>query len=661
MNRFLERFSGTVKNRQTQQILKLLNKKRQRGEYASLAEFQEGFQNLMGELIDETIVPSLKLYQGRPFKDVSIETHNEMLTRASNDLISSFEELDKIEEVHHLHETIIHKVLLGNLRSGLSELRSKVALYEFLNKDQNGFEIAKYSTFKETQEERTNRGTGIPNSLFMDPKTKTFLLSKYDADVDLIGDRLGLGVGNKKEIKIQNIEQTFGPTFPSSAFDPVGDSIDDINNIIDQTAGTFWIKSIYQKENTSGINVQLKLTLPGNREINYIEIEPALLRAIKLKKLSWLDYSLTMQSLDMDQEVKEISRIVFSKISTNVLYLDFFVPDYLKFEDENTTNTAASVLNEYLPPAIQEVILNSGSPYSDPVEGYKYQIGFDNIRVGLTDYMNKGLYISQPLLIDPSSSEENEATSMSAIIGLKSNTKRPYKENEGLKFSEDPTANLNFLGSVEYWIIKRDIQENGTTVKTITFPILPMGSSEVVHERLLLTEDTGESGHLDIKNSGRLNFFPDETKPITIYANGNFLFASEPDDLVSWAASVSGKDTTNTVSSPNSGSGNPMVYYVKMDKTLMRLGDVYTVSYTPKSPNSHAVSSSSIDLSGDLSIRNIPGNLILLEESSDISINKYKLYLAIVLRQNTAESQLSPFVEDYTLAVGKKDLLKFEE
>ena len=662
MNRFLTKFAGTIQNRQTQQILKVLNKRRQQGEFKTLAEFQEGFQSLMSELVQENLVPSLTHHTAAAFDEVSADIHNEMLTRASHDLIASFEELDKIREVQVSHETIVHEVLLKNLRSGLAELQARVQLYEFLNKDANGFELAKYSTFKETQEERTNRGANISSSLFTDPKTQKFFLSKYDAAVDLIGERLTLGVGNKKEIKIEEIEQTFGPAFPQSTFSITNESVDNISNIIDQTVGTFWIQSVYQ-DHQDGIGIQLKLNLAGIKEFNYIEFETALIRPIVLKKISWQNHSLEIEELDnLNQKIEGITKIVFSKISTEILYLDFFIPDCLQFQDENADHSNRNILSEIVPPAIAESILASGVTEIDPQKGFKYQIGFDNIRLGLSTHVDKAVYVSQPLVIQPEDLGDEEASKVSAIVGLKAVSRRPYKDSAGTFFTEDVETDKTFVGSVEYWVLKKDLQTDGSTVKTTVFPILPMGTKTIKHERLLFSKDDGSWTNLNTKNSGRLSFYPDTTQPIKLYQNGNLISTSNPADLTTWENKHLDADNSEILP----GAGSPMVYYVKIDKEEIGMGDIFTISYTPKTSDSHSSKylvgiNNPIDLAGNMSIRIIPEQMVLLDESSDINIQKYELYLIIILRQNTAEAGLSPAVEEYTLAVGKKDLLKFEE
>jgi hypothetical protein len=109
-----------------------------------------------------------------------------------------------------------------------------------------------------------------------------------------------------------------------------------------------------------------------------------------------------------------------------------------------------------------------------------------------------------------------------------------------------------------------------------------------------------------------------------------------------------------------------MCYYLKISKEDINLGDIYTVSYTPLFSDSYSSqysvgTNNPIDWSGNMSIRSITEQMVLLNDASDINIAKYELYLMVILRQNTADSSTSPAVEEYTLALGQKDLLKFEE
>ena len=178
--------------------------------------------------------------------------------------------------------------------------------------------------------------------------------------------------------------------------------------------------------------------------------------------------------------------------------------------------------------------------------------------------------------ISPDESGDEEASKLSAIIGLKAIATRPYLGSQGIKFDDQlEEDNRNYLGSVEYWVLKKDLQSNGATVKTTVFPILPMGTQKVRRERLVFTKDTDSTNSEQVKNSGRLCFIP-EAESITVYRNGTL--------YNNWTV-----DDSNTVTSPNSGVGVPMVTYVQVLKADMRLGDIFTVSYTPITSDSYSI------------------------------------------------------------------------
>ena len=127
MENFLEKFVGTIENRQVQQILKLLNKKRSQGSIQNLEQFKDNFQKLIQDLTSgDSISPTLTFIPAIPSKKTSSEEYNDMLSQVSDDLSASFEELIKIEEVQINHEEMVSGVRFKDLRSGMNELVTKI-------------------------------------------------------------------------------------------------------------------------------------------------------------------------------------------------------------------------------------------------------------------------------------------------------------------------------------------------------------------------------------------------------------------------------------------------------------------------------------------------------------------------------------------------------
>ena len=644
MENFLEKFVGTIENRQVQQILKLLNKKRSQGSIQNLEQFKDNFQKLIQDLTSgDSISPTLTFIPAIPSKKTSSEEYNDMLSQVSDDLSASFEELIKIEEVQINHEEMVSGVRFKDLRSGMNELVTKINLYKLVNSNENSFENGIYSTFNETKQGRTSRGSDIPDKLFVDPKTNKVIPSKYDAEIDLVGDQLTLGF-SQSTVGISSITEKTGDDFKESVYSLNNETEYNINNIIDSKKGTFWKKIIRRLAQDETVKTKLELKLNGIREIDYIEIDPDNSEFV-LEKVDFLDKEENVRPIleaSKAMVIKEETKILFSKISTDTIILEFKIVNSEQRSYENFETKNFNPLNEYVPPSVQEEVLQAATDTSNPFSCFEYKIGIDNIRVGLTSYKETGIYVSSAMLL-----KEETGT-----LGLMVKEKRPYMDNSGaysiIKYTDTFDSTKEYLGSLEYWIVKEDLDsddENANIISTNVFPIYPMNRAQIFHERLILTE--ASSGFLN--NTGYLMHYPDITEDITVYRNGK-------DD-----------EYQNTITQTENLPLNGYRMRYKIEIPNANPGDVFTVSYTPLKANSYSNSWSSaskieqVDLTGDLTARTGPEGLVILDESQDERIESYRIYLIAVLRQNSAQKEITPILEEYTLAVGKRNLNKFEE
>ena len=139
-----------------------------------------------------------------------------------------------------------------------------------------------------------------------------------------------------------------------------------------------------------------------------------------------------------------------------------------------------------------------------------------------------------------------------------------------LKYVSSFDSSEDYIGSLEYWIIKEDLDNDNdneaNVIKTSTFPIYPMGRENIFHERLVLTEASIGS----IRNTGYLMHFPDIEKSITVYRNGDVISPS-----------------TGVTQTENSPLGNYRMRY-KIQIPTVNPGDIFTVSYTPLKANSYS-------------------------------------------------------------------------
>ena len=233
------------------------------------------------------------------------------------------------------------------------------------------------------------------------------------------------------------------------------------------------------------------------------------------------------------------------------------------------------------------------------------------------------------------------------ILGLTGKERRPYLDGDVLKFSSN--ENRNYLSSLEYWVIKEDldsdIEENANLIKTQIFPILPIGTTNIYHERFVLSES---SNNLKL-DTGELIHFPDlsGSNTVSLYRNNSLMTASE----------------YSVVSNSSPGNGSKLNY--KITVLNINPGDIFTASYIPLIGNSYSRETSftnikQVDLVGDLTARVGPEGVILLDESADQRIESYRIYLMVIIRQNTGKKNITGFLDEYRLSTGKRNLLKFE-
>src|SRR5688500_16419153 len=122
MGQYLDKFKDTIGKRQTQQILNLLNKRRNSGQIRTVEEFSQQMEDLIRELTETTLKPSLSLFQAEENNYIDSERQNFMLERVQDDLEAAFEEANNINEVQNAHQAVVRDVILKNLRSGIAEL-----------------------------------------------------------------------------------------------------------------------------------------------------------------------------------------------------------------------------------------------------------------------------------------------------------------------------------------------------------------------------------------------------------------------------------------------------------------------------------------------------------------------------------------------------------
>ena len=683
MTTYLDKVQSNLKSIQSQQILTLINKEKDLGRISTVAEFRERLEELTAQVTANIIQPTLTLYLANVKEIIDSESFNFMIERIYDDLKTGYNEANNIDELIDSHETLINDVVLKNLDIALNELEAKISSYEFLNKNQDGFDESTFNTFKFTQ---SNQKTNT-EVLFLDPKGQVATNIGQAASVDVIGEKLLLKTAIDNVYVPASIRQVFDGEATGTELNVEIDE-SNINNIIDNTKGTFWAQSVMlsRPNNETGVCTKLEIDMGLVRSINAIEIDPIVEYPVEIAGIDIVNANNQIKNILSEPfEIKSINKFYFNTVSAKKVILKFKNKNYtlsqfvtkapspipkLVGDLSNFESSVHSVTEE-----IKEVVsiprlrasFNVPDFVGEDKSFYEYFIGFDNIKIGLVTFDSVAVFSSKPKKINNLGQ-----------AAVQVNEKRPIGEinSINIEYTKDTyplSTNDYFHGSIEYYLVKKDFSSVDALLNTDTFPVLPLGKSRVRHERLLLnskssiglsTNDTGFLQFFTVHDPYHATLAPEGD--IIVYRNGQILPSFDLDAGVGdgWF-----KDTVLSNSVPNQKI--PMRYSIRIQKPNPTA--IYTVSYTPAlstinsllptlNPDDYidATKLKLVDLTGGLRAWMGKDNIVYFKKTNTGSAIAYStVSLSVVMRRNSANPNLTPVLEDYLLATGSYSLAKF--
>lgn len=666
---FLEKFRSSIPTVQGKQILNLLQQKKDKGEIRTIEEFKTQLNSLTEQLLSEEIIPSLKVFFGEAGNVIDSESYNFMLDRINDDLAVAFTEVNTVADVLEAHKQVVNNVVLKSIQFGINELNERISLYEFINTNRLGLDQGQFNTFKTTKSVSTPRGSELSAILYQGTTVEE------DAVIDPIGERLLLGYDSNLGVNIHSIRQIFDSETTASELD-VEFKDSSISNLIDSTQGTYWLYSTQLSQPwADGVLQKLELNLAATQDINSIEIEPASLHPMVLEKVSYIGSDGEERDINIpSQEFSTPIKLNFARVTAARVILHIRQNNYIETQFEQHTvddnfysalaaddNTPVSI--DTVSDSFREIISSNflledilGIPrnrqLAEQKKFYQYLIGFDNIRVGFSNYLNRSIFVSKKLEVDNPGQ-----------VALKASETRPGEELGIISTDLDLFDEDKFYhGALEYEVVKENFDSSGNFIGIDRFPILPIAQSRVIHERVFLTERIDGSTR---DNAGFLRFFPDldgSTGDIKGYRNGT-LMEEGTDWVVNRTPGVPspGLDLLDQTSPTVK---NRMVKAVKVLNPV--ISDIYTFTYTPATGNSIELPKSTTSLInvvnlGDTGrLRICRDNLVVTDRvrGSNV-IAKSNIYLVVVLRRNSAELHLTPTLEEYSLFAGTENLEKF--
>lgn len=670
--KYLEKIQKLLPSTQGRHILNYLTQQKESGEIRTLDEFKSHLKELTDTLLGDRIIPTLVLNKAIAGKDIDSETYNKMLQQLANDLETCFVEANNLDEIISAHHNLIKDVSFKTIKLAIAKLESQIQLYEFIDKTQIGVDDSQFNTFRETDNLATSRLDKNMSIVFSDLLKKEIINEEEAADIDPVGERLCLGYNVQKFVKLAGVRLLANENSTRSEVDASFTNAN-INNIIDGQNNTFWaLPVLLSNINTSGVSAEVQIDLATMQEINFLEIDPVGKFPMTITGIDYLDSAYIRTSLiSSDIKLTKQTRINFDKVFAKSLIITFRQEAFseIQFQQiEKTPLFRAVITNKYntkidnslssikndLKSIVTSDFLKNIFTITDEIEPlsryYEYVFALDNVRLGYATYLDRSVYVGQSKRIDKPT-----------LIGLTTDELRPYIDlstnDQGIIEFDYPTESstenkIFYKGSLEYNLHIFSYNESDYLFSIDSIPVLPYRTSRIYHERLFFAEKTDVS-YIN-NNAGVLRFFTNaDVSTIYMYKNGILLECGTDWELYN----------TLTISNPNTGSPMKRGIRLLFDPSPL---DIFTVSYNPVQSNTMSrISSntgllSNVDLTGDNTIRIVPENLIIMDDfRKGHQLDHIDVYLQIVLRNNSSDDFVSPYLEEYMLVYNSKDEEKF--
>lgn len=665
--KYLDKFISTMPASQGRQIMEILRNLSDAGTIKTVNEYNAKLQELSVHLKSVEIQPIFKLLQASIGEVIDSERFNAMVKAIRMDLEAGFEEAENIATVLTMHKFLYKMTVLKSLRKAVSELEKNISLYEFFNRDNEGFMDAQFNTFDTADGMATHRTDALAENLYYDDNTGEEIDEEEDAQVDLFGERLVMPSRTSKELNVANVELIHDGETSSSIRD-VQFTNSSIRNIIDQRRYTYWIYPVLSEDiSSSGVKLKLRFDLGGIQEFNTLRIEPASPFPMTLEEIIYIGEDGESQTIEIDTTVEADKSFNLGGITARSVVLTFRQDNHEEayyYRDDNGNMYARlgedvdkeepdidrvrrltlELESEIPDTSMREVLgLSSGEDWQE-VQAYQYTFGLDNVRFYLDEYRMRGVFVGQKFTADKP-----------GLIGL-----RATEVNPTITIG---STNYNQF-SFEYSVVKRDFDSAGALIQEETLPILPLENGGVVTgERLPLVSIEGTV----VANTALMRFVPAitsgsaSTYPVVkenligdLTIGTDYTVEVNDSDVwhIDWD-SVAGK-----IDSEAGSSTTPIPVRVKFLNPNVHA--VYTISYTVSTRMSSDADAQPRKLSDyDVLQDNTVIRCKIQKLSSEVA--KSDLYLAVIVRNNYTDPTETAALEDYKLLVGSYDKTKYPE
>lgn len=658
---FLKGFLNNLSAVQSKQVLRILSQMRDRGEIRSVKDFEKKLADLAklvkkDELGQRTI--PLTFEEGELLESDAIRTFTEFVRL---DLEAALGETERLSNSMRAHNRILSENYFDSLEAAVSELEAETRAYEVLeNQKFTGFSsvVKRWSFNGPVSVPGADDDDASVSSLFEDDRGDEVLFHSPPSKGE-VGLHLGIDRTHSEYAEFfDRVEVRTDSTTPQTVL-----STSMVGNTpiraIDGDRDTAWRHSVFLTEYPNYARLIFAPSFTGARRVNALVLDPLSDVAMKLISVSYIDSggqeialpvgsshsapvdafgrSGPLGGLLMDPEdwilpntrkIIPVGDIIVRQFIITLqqdtandgefFYYDNDLSGWVR--DTAVEDVIAGFMRERGGPDGMELPIEFGFLGEDS-EGRRqgrfveYSFGFKEVSTLTREFVPNGVFVPEPF----------EMAKAPSVLALYTDVDYPANEDT----------------DVEFLLRKENYDASGLLLDVETIPMLPYGDSSV-DERLFLTEQHDATS--GINDTGYLRFYPNFSETFSVARNGTALTIGTDYEI-----SVDGGTTFETSLPPTATPSDPAKCLVKIIGP--QSGIFYTVSYTP------LVSTTSA------------GGEVWLNEDHTVRLGRYQTYvfdnlrptgsvascrlgLQIILRANTLNTRVSPYLREAILLGG---------
>jgi antitoxin component HigA of HigAB toxin-antitoxin module len=683
MSRYLSSVMKVLPAVQAQQIVKLLDDLRAKGEVRDAEEYESALRNLATLINADTPKPSFSQVRALAMYLCSSDAHNVMMQSAKNDIEALFLQVDDMGAKLNDHHQLVLKSMVADLEQAIGEQEDTIRRLQILASSDNEFSNILVNSFKQTSLKSIQRSMPGSENLFIENRTGK-PVSEDEVPTAYVSEHgRKIVLSSIDEPRVVPVSATLLSDSESYGTELNSSISNTLASVIDGTQGTFWVRTVYLSSPVDRVSTVLEFDIGEGRDVNYCIIEGASKEPFYISEM-WgiapdgrnINLMLRRANLSIDSsssvdvaepledqiEINGWERIDFEQVFVKKIKIKFLSSSYENGDFYYTSREKShSVIDseykedlttEDIAPATRDILISEElakicrvpKETTEHINKYAYVLALDNVWFGNGLYNDSSIFVSEPVLIDNP-----------GVISVKA-----IERNVGIVRSgtDEDFINSNYdvvdnAGSVEYEIIRHRLTGEGKTLID-HFPVPMLNQVRVIRERLVLFKSSEVS---NIYNSiGFLRFCPNitATSNIEVYRNNKLMslhtssqnsyqvaYSLDSNKELLWTASPTGSwETFSNWDTPGSK------LWIKINNPSST--DIYTVNYNIRTSKP----SETVYMDGERTVFMGDGGRLQFNKTAiSEKVKNSEVYLQATLRRNSSYRGLSPEVHEYALLI----------